>query len=70
MSEVGFGGVVEAVVGVGEALVVADHEVSAVLVVGATDGFEGGGGLPVWGEGKGFEAVGGRISVDRLLVKN
>ena len=54
---VGFGGVVEAVVGVGEALVVADHEGGAGVVVGAADGFEGGGGLPVWGEGEGFEAV-------------
>ena len=44
---VGFGGVVEAVVGVGEALVVAEHEVGASSVVGAADGFEGGGGLPV-----------------------
>ena len=59
---VGFGGVVEAVVGVGEALVVADHEGGAVVVVGAADGFEGGGGLPVWGEGEGFEAVRGGIA--------
>ena len=54
---VGFGGVVEAVVGVGEALVVAAHEGGAVLVVGAADGFDGGGGLPVWGEGEGLEAI-------------
>lgn len=36
---VGFGGVVEAVVGVGEALVVAHHEVGAVVVVGFADFF-------------------------------
>ena len=58
----GLGGVVEAVVGVGEALIVADHESGAVGVVGAADGFEGGGGLPVWGEGEGFEAVGGGVA--------
>ena len=44
---VGFLGVMEAVVGVGEALVVADHEGGAVVIVGLADGFEGGVGFPV-----------------------
>ncbi len=58
---IGFFGVVEAVVGGGEALVVGDHELGAVGVVGFACGFESGIGFPVFGEGEGFKAVGGRV---------
>jgi hypothetical protein len=64
----GFGGIVEAVVGAGEAFVVAHHQLGAELVVALADGFEalaigflggiGGGGIEEGGgEGEGFEAV-------------
>ena len=36
----GFGGIVEAVVGAGEAFVVAHHQLGAELVVALADGFE------------------------------
>ena len=49
-------GVVEAVVGGGESLVVAHHQVGAELVVGFACGFEGGVGFPVGWEGEGFKA--------------
>ena len=62
MSGVALVGVVEAVVGLGQALVVPDHERGAELVIGLAGGFEGGVGLPVLGEGKGLEAVGGRVA--------
>ena len=51
-------GVVEAVVGPGEALAVLDHEGSAEVVVCRAGGFEGGMGFPAFGEREGFEAVG------------
>ena len=55
-------GIVEAVVGLGQALVVADHERGAELVVGLAGGFEGGVGLPASREGEGLEAVGGGVA--------
>lgn len=63
---VGFGGVVEAVVGFGKALVVAAHEGGTVVVVGTADGFEGGRGLPVWGEGEGLETI--RRSIAKVIL--
>ena len=51
-------GVVEAVVGGGESLVVAHHQIGAELVVGFACGFEGGIGFPVEREGEGFKAIG------------
>ena len=69
----GFGWIVEAVVGAGEAFVIAHHQLSTELVVALADGFEaltgggvggiGGGGIEEGGgEGEGFEAVGGCIT--------
>ncbi len=64
VEEVGvlFVGVVEAVVGVGEALVVSHHEVGAVVVVSFADLFEAGVGFPVFGEGEGFKAIRGSLT--------
>jgi len=73
LAAAGFGGIVEAVVGAGEAFVVAHHQLGAELVVALADGFEalaggvvggfaGGGIEESGGEGEGFEAVGGGIA--------
>jgi hypothetical protein len=69
----GFGGIMEAVVGAGEAFIVVDHQVGAELVVALADGFESlasyfmsefpsSGTKEGGGEGKCVEAVRGRIS--------
>ena len=55
-------GVVEAVVGLGHALVVSDHESGAVLVVRLASGFECGVGLPAFREREGLEAVRGGVA--------
>ena len=59
---VGLVGVVEAVVGLRHSLAVLDHEGGAEVVVRLADGFEGGVGLPILGEGEGLEAVGGGVA--------
>ena len=51
------GGIVEAVVGLGQPLVARDHERGAVVVIGLAGGFEGGGGFEVGREGEVREAV-------------
>ena len=48
----------EAVVGLGQAFVVSDHEGGAELVARRAGGFEGGMGLPAVGERKRIETVG------------
>src|SRR6266478_1284549 len=59
---IGLVGVVKAVVGLGQALAVSDHESGAELVVALTGGFERRVSLPVLGQGEGLEAVGGGIA--------
>ena len=52
-----FVGVVEAVVGLGQALVVSDHQIGAEVVVGFAGGFDRGVRLEVLREGKGLETT-------------
>ena len=56
------GGVVEAVVGFGHALVAGDHQRGAVVVIGFAGVFQVAESLEALGKGKGLEAVGGRIT--------
>ena len=56
----GFGGIVEAVVGAGEAFAVGDHQVGSGLVIAIADGFEAlAHGLVVGIVGVGFEECSG-----------
>ena len=55
-------GVVEAVVGLGQALVVPNHELGAELVIGSASCFKGRIGLPTLREREGLEAVGRSVA--------
>ena len=60
---------VEAIVGLGQALVAIDHELRAEVVIGVAGGFQRGVVLEAFREGKGAETVGGCVTQIVLHAK-